>query len=237
MKIIPLADDASDDEQQLQDQLDALQSKIAAIRARTSHEDDLVTVKKTKKAPKTAPLAAAQPSMPLLDADRPQPPSDPLSWDDPFRPPPSPQDVRFVQAKADNASFLARSGTNAITGDKSHSYTPLHGPNPQAVKREVVTMPAVKHEVKPPPKFSMPPAAGPVSSRDVVDLTSSPSAALPAPAVTTSSEPLLCAEQQRVVDLILVGYPAHNECVPANVHRLRRTSSILDPPDVASRPS
>lgn len=237
---MPATSDSSEDEQELQGQLDALQSKIAAIRARTSHEDELVPAKKPKKNTKSGPRVAAQPTtlMPSQVAKQPVFSSTPLVSEDPFKPPPSSQDVRSSQSRSigstTSAGYSVPPVQNSASVSSQRRPAPVRGTRAAPVKAEGAVLPSIKHEAKPQLVSSMPLTVASVPPSDVVDLTSSPPAPQPAPIVTVS-EPVLCAEQQRVVDLIVVSRIRDRTEALSNSYRLVRTSFTLALPAVASQ--
>lgn len=211
-------DDSSEDETELQGKLEALQSKIATIRARTANEDDLVSVKKAKKHTKKAtPVVAQQTTrQPLQNPTKSQRSS--LSnrpfIEVPYQPPPSSQDFRYAQpndmraqpgVRIFSSGSLRASETSQQRGPDllagiATGRTAVAGTTTVAIKGEA--LPCVGQG----PAFTMPPPIA-QTPQDVVDLTSSPplQGAQVFPGVP-AVEPVLCAEQQHVVDLIMVSH-------------------------------
>jgi hypothetical protein len=209
-EVISLLEDSSEDEAALESKLNAIQSKIAGIRARTTHEDQLVPNKKQRSAPR--PLRASQ----TISAIEP-----PLSQRAPpvvqnavdfaestFILPPSSQNPAHVKqgsTKPEKKSSVRNGAFGKTAADSSVVYgnTPVYAAGAwhplESITPKVLAPPAVQQK-----GFVSSPSTQ--SSSQPVALSSPPSAQMSSRPVLgeVRTEPVLCEEQQKVVDLIMV---------------------------------
>jgi hypothetical protein len=208
-EVISLLEDSSEDEAALESKLNAIQSKIAGIRARTTHEDQLVTNKKQRSA--SRPPRASQT---ISSIERPASQRAPLIVQIPvdvaessfILPPSSQNPARAKQgATKTQRKSTVRNGAfvkSAADLDVEYGNTPLYASDAWH-RLEAITPDILAPPVQPKPFMSSPSTQ--ISSQPIT-LSRPPSAKLSSRAALgeVRTEPVLCDEQQKVVDLIVV---------------------------------
>lgn len=221
-EVIELLDD-SEDEDQLQGKIEAIQAKIAAMRSRTSKEDEIIPGKRVRKSRKVAGETKTKPVVqqgPILANAQISPRPTPVTRDA-YAPPRSSQrsppsrsssgSVKSSQPR-EAISMAAKSSAAGRALPTSSVFSPQNQRSLPASSRPCFGLVAAGQATAPVPmsnlcQIAQPPSSQAGRQQHVVDLTSSsPVRAQPASSMPASPDgPTLCKEQQEVVNLIMAG--------------------------------